>query len=708
MQNKKIADQMKRAPTEAGFLNEACALYRDESSPVDDPLTPFRLELDRLSGEADRSGIQVGCSVRNVALARFLAQHLIDSEGHFDPVENRALLSLLKHRLYSLEPNRQHDVARMEHITDAMQRLDKSKELVDKLNRIQKPFQNTRVEELIRLSLELPSSEKITDRLTRVAVLSAWLTYLRQSVGSCFATAPAIIVQTEMPEVFFDDLTALIHSCQLKRVIAGREHAVPMSLTWGVGELRRQFLLERTQDDSSQPIWCSPALQKAFTATGFVTIEGEREVRAEMTKEILLSLLSRWEGDGYTVQTSAEEIIRRFLMRHLELSRENISEVESRPEISLSALSGSISSSRSADLIGRYQRLQRLEEAAQNTFKIHSDHALLRTWEYTLASFAETKADFTKWNLYTSLGLDEKEPGGIGEALFHAIKRRLDACNEQVHDYTEQYETLYTRIKYLEVRLQRASNEEEGSYLKAEYRSLSQELQTLQELREQEHQKARRYSELFADLIEVFIALFPEYFQEVYDADLHEVDVGPYDDSPAGFRLLFKHGRSNPSAWTLVKTPAEYGDSLAQFFSMTETRITQHEHFNGLEEDISTIVSALVAHVRTTEFLENALHRMCKAHGQPLLKNPLDHLSAIEKKPWAYTSGGAMNTLVANYFGREDDPTEKSRWVENELELLTFLVDCVKEMPYKEEEVYLKDVKRSLLIHSPTHAFLFR
>ena len=48
----------------------------------------------------------------------------------------------------------------------------------------------------------------------------------------------------------------------------------------------------------------------------------------------------------------------------------------------------------------------------------------------------------------------------------------------------------------------------------------------------------------------------PEYFQEVYDADMHEdVEGSLYDDSPAGFRLLYKHGRRNPGTWTLIHTP---------------------------------------------------------------------------------------------------------------------------------------------------------
>lgn len=67
-----------------------------------------------------------------------------------------------------------------------------------------------------------------------------------------------------------------------------------------------------------------------------------------------------------------------------------------------------------------------------------------------------------------------------------------------------------------------------------------------------------------------------------------------------------------------------------------------------------------------------------------------------------------MDTLVACYYKREEKPTEVGRWVENEVELLVFLLDTVKKIPAKVADPYLNDSSKSLLIHSPTHAFLLR
>jgi len=64
--------------------------------------------------------------------------------------------------------------------------------------------------------------------------------------------------------------------------------------------------------------------------------------------------------------------------------------------------------------------------------------------------------------------------------------------------------------------------------------------------------------------------------------------------------------------------------------------------------------------------------------------------------------------LVSAYYRREQKPTEVSKWVESPIELLVFFVDSIKQIPIKLMEPYLTDPKKSMLIHSPTHAFLLK
>jgi hypothetical protein len=117
------------------------------------------------------------------------------------------------------------------------------------------------------------------------------------------------------------------------------------------------------------------------------------------------------------------------------------------------------------------------------------------------------------------------------------------------------------------------------------------------------------------------------------------------------------------------------------------------------------MVTRAIQQVKTKAFLESALWRMAKKHKAPLIKNPLDHLDEIDKKPWAYTSGGNLNTLVASYFKLTEGPKASDRFVESEIELIVFLADVLKQIPYELTDSFKKDPSKRMLMHSPTHAF---
>ena len=49
-----------------------------------------------------------------------------------------------------------------------------------------------------------------------------------------------------------------------------------------------------------------------------------------------------------------------------------------------------------------------------------------------------------------------------------------------------------------------------------------------------------------------------------------DIEVGQYDDCPAGFRLIYKHGRKDASTWTLIFNADQWIDSLTDFFRSIE------------------------------------------------------------------------------------------------------------------------------------------
>ncbi|MBA3958030.1 MAG: hypothetical protein H0X51_06525 [Parachlamydiaceae bacterium] len=665
-------------------------------------------EYDDLSRRLDYTLIQESVAVRNVLRTRRLANLLISDKGEVNSTVLGHVITQLKANMYSLGPNRQHDSRRHAHIIKVLTLLS-NKELILLLKRIGKPHAHPQADQIIRDTLQLPQNTTVTDAHTRRAVLAAWLCFLRQSVGSCFATAPAIIVHDEQPELFLTDLQELLTTGRLKRTFGGVEYSVPLSVSWGAGDLRKTVLLSKDGADNDIAFWYSPGLLYALESVALIDKEAQGKDKVSLAQSLIEKSFPEWNDRHPYVLTSAEEVLKKILMQHQHITQQDLDDYAHRPQgmihtsllIQVSPVGSGMGGKGEA-----CATFYNLLEKASNAFKALADNALLKAWEFTLASFSETKSEFTRWNLYSSLGLGPDDPGGIGQCLFNVLKQKLDQTNQKVKDLQIEYEQVYAHLKMLESRMRHT--DKDSSWVQAEYQSKVNEFHTFEEVRNKAHAKAELFANLFDMLITKYDQLFPMYFQEVYDADLHEVTVGPYDDSPAGFRLLYKHGRGNTAQWSKIKTPDEFVDALSKFFISTESEIDALAGVEKIKEDLSDIITAITTHVRSKEFLESAFYRMAKAHNTPAIAHPLENLNKIAIKPWAYTSGGTMGTLVSSYYRREQKPTEVARWVENPMELFVFFVDTLKKIPYKSMEDFLKEPNKSMLMHSPTHAFLLK
>lgn len=662
-------------------------------------------EYDTLSKDLEKTELQDAASVRNVLRTRRLANLLIEDKGNLNTGLLSKVIAHLSSHLYFLGPNREYDSERQEHILHVLKSLNSNPELVKLLKLIGKPHSHRYADKIIRDTLQLPENTVLTDAHARRAALAAWLCTLRQSVGSCFATAPALIIHDEQPEQFLKDLNELLSTGRLKRTYEGTEHSVPLSMSWGAGDLRRILYI---QPESDHNIWTSPGLIAAFMAGGLIDPESSLESRMESIKTRILNSLKIFQKHPHYVVVSIETLIRTVFLQEFGITEQDVEDFENRSRSMIqSALLMEVSSSSIGGKGELCTRFLTAFEKAQEGFKALADNALLKSWEFTLASFSEIKSGFTRWNLYSSLGLNSQEEGGIGECIHKIVQGMLEETNEKIKSFQIEYEQVFTHVKYLETRIRRAS-ETEAQWLKAEYQSKANEFYSLEAMRDRLNYKAQRIANLFADLVEFYDRMFPLYFQEIYDADMHDVSAGPYDDSPAGFRLIYKHGRANTAQWTRIRNLNEFVDALVNFFVMTESELLNLDIMQGLEDITSGIVTKIVNHIKTKEFLETAFYRMAAAHKTRIIKNPLDHLDKIEKKPWVYTSGGTMETLISCYYRLANKPTIASRWIEQPSELLVFIVDALKQIPYKQMEPFVQNPKKSMLMHSPTHAFLLK
>ena len=287
-----------------------------------------------------------------------------------------------------------------------------------------------------------------------------------------------------------------------------------------------------------------------------------------------------------------------------------------------------------------------------------------------------------------------------------SIQDKINKINEEITEFQSKYDHLFAQAKYLEGKMSRATSERELGWTQAEYQMRRQEINRVLSERDAIHEKGRTLQGLYPFLINFYGERIRDYFQEVYDAEMHDVSANPYDDSPAGFRLLYKHGRTNTALWTSINSAAEYIQCLTSFFVSTEIELNQAPELEGLHKEIPELITAIITTIKRPEFLKSSLYRLAKAYGESVVKNPLEHLDQVKRKPWAYTSGGTMATLVSCYWGNPQLPQEIKRWVESENELLAFFIDSMKETSLANQQKYQADHNQSMLSVSPTHAFL--
>ena len=231
---------------------------------------------------------------------------------------------------------------------------------------------------------------------------------------------------------------------RLKRTFGGIEYSAPLSSSWGAGDLHRLFVLTRGQAAKPQEIWLSPGIIAGFEAVGVNDANDPLKERIQQSKKVILEILEAEPGSEPYVIISAEHIFRKSLMRHIGLTYQDLEEYDRRPP---TMFTGNLMMQAAAAASGGKTQVcvrfyNGLEEAC-DAFKALADNALLKSWEFTLASFSETKSTFTSWNLYSSLGLRPEEPGGIGLAIYTILQQKLEQANQKIQEFQTEYEQAF-------------------------------------------------------------------------------------------------------------------------------------------------------------------------------------------------------------------------------------------------------------------------
>lgn len=549
---------------------------------------------------------------RALSRARKVARYLIEESGSLTKERIQSILPVLDTAFDIKYVEGIFDRTALEHMIALLETLSKRPDLISMINSQKMPVANTHVQKILSRSIQ---EKKLTDAGIQRAILSALLIPLRQNVGSCFATAPCILIQREQVENFLRDVTTLISTGRISRVYDGVEFTVPMSLSGGVGMLKKRL----------------PSTQHAPLLT-FLGVSPHYKDRIERTFD-----------------------------EHLKKCQAGLHVKEALIDL--------------------------------------TDHALLKSWEFTIASFSDFKAEVYKWNLYASLGFDQNEKGGVGDLIYSYLNTRLEESNEELQKIQSEYEHAYLGVKMTENLLRQADTPEKARRAKAEHASCVDHFYACQEKRDELHGSGEEYSKFFSFLMQAYASLLPKFFQEVYDADMVEGNALVFEDAPAGFRLLFKHGRSDPSAWTFISNERLFSESLEHFFRMGEQEVIEKCDWERGKKEIEGITTKLIYHVRTQEFIQSAFKRIDAFH----TKHGIE--SGGFKTPWSYVSGGTLKQLLQCYYGYLKPFSEEVIEAYSPMELLTQYVDAFKAIPPRVTNAVKKNVQRRILATSPNHVF---
>lgn len=675
-----------------GRLTTAQYAQLSQSGDIWQCLSPF----GELTWDAVVSQLHEPVLIRNIQFCRSLAIRVIDAQGGIDRSQLQDCIRGLTRYRYCLDPCSPYESRARGHALALLQRLATEEALGKALLAIRTPTENQHAQDLVRHTLALPERSILTDAHVRQACLCVLLSYLRQNVGSCFATAPGIIVQANHPRQLLQDLHALLDTAKLERYFDGVGLEVPFCRSAGIADYKRPIAPHPDLPDRMRRFSHSPALSAALKAAGLLT---------HLSSQQRLETLAAWltpAAQAYTARhgdrpLSVEQLLKWIGMRAFDIDEPDLQRhALSPPPIIQDGMLVHLSFVRDEkhDACDAFWRAFGQMETA---FKRYGENPLLKAWEYTLASLTDHTSGFTRSNLYHSLGIDPRQPYGIGHIVQLSIQELLDEYNNLIVRHARDHEQLAMRAHSLQHRL----NTSEGSswaYLKMDYNQVVRELREAERSARQAHHTAHYLASLFQHLLNRYLGWFAEFFQEIYDPDLHGDSEDNYADAPAGFRLYFKPARSQSSQWQAIYDEKTFTQALQEFFRVTEISLLAAED-KSMHDTLRDLVTRIVQHIMDPEFMRQAQRRLAASKGA-------SSQLGRDCTPWAYISGGSVETLLHAYLRKGSDVQEWSRHIGNPVELFEFTVSCVRQIhAYETQPGKQAGRLHDVVMCSPTHAF---
>lgn len=532
---------------------------------------------------------------KNLALYRFrskqIAEHLINKDGLLQ-LDN--LLALAQ----SSEPD-YGNLEQEENLKKLLQLLYDDKLLQKKLLNFDLPISEG-FEKMVRLSLGL-SDQILTKVHIRKAVCAALFGYLRQTVGSCFATAPCLYVLKRHPDYFLEDLFLLSKKGCLQRFAHGQLIEVPMAARIG-----SHFLIQNVYETYQQD-------------SVFINFCQNYDIQERLTPNLTFQECLG-EDKSYLLYSQAHD-------------------------------------------------------------------PLLKIWEYTVASLCDAKGEFTESTIYLTLGLDAKMPDGLGEFFVNSFQKKLNQKHELLIQAQNEAYLAHQRLVMAEALAKNASTESSLQRAKSEILAANYVLHSRSLDVEDMQKEQDKVKSLYDKKMQIIKDTIPSFFQESYDPDL--VNMKSYsEDAPAGFRLFIKDGKLS-SRFSPINSEDDFVKALKQFFENIENTLLSHNFDKDNRQTITDVITETIQFSSSKEFIQSTYLRAQKRHPKAL--------------PWAYVSGGTLETLLKTYFRKE---LLKIKTIEGDSLKAFFieLIDYFKALPETYLDPFRKNSTLGLLLETKSHA----
>ncbi|WP_201456444.1 hypothetical protein [Chlamydia sp. 17-3921] len=646
------------------------------------------------------TALQSPLAAKTINIAQKTAIYILADNGEIDPIKLIDAIHHLTNHLYPLGPHRHNEVKAREHLLNMLKALKESKELKDRIKKLFVPSYTT-IQNLIRDSLALEDSIPITTIHVRQAALTALFTYLRQDVGSCFATALAILIHQEYPELFFKDLDDLLSTGKLTRIIGTREVSIPINLSGCIGELFKHIRILDLYPDPIMKLSASPGLQKAFEAAGILDSQETSQIQVQqlLAHEYMLQKLQQ-------IQTtiSAHEIIQTTLLHYYQVSESIVKTVLFKE--GLHSKEKVLFTSQHPHELSQAQKVYSYlfaYEQAKRAFIRDTQNPLLKSWEYSLATLADANNSVTAHHIHIALGWNHDEPDSLANLIQTFVEHEITNIHSIVSQCEQTYQEARAQLDYIENRMKNPLNNQDSQILTMDHIRFRQELNKALYDWDAAQEKAKKFLNLPKYLMSFYTKQIPQYFRSFYDAFIQEFSH-LHTDTPAGFRVLFTHGRAHPHSWSPIYSISEFIRFLSEFFSSTEVDLLEKHAIEDLEKETSVLIHNIIALLHKESFQQAALTRILQAYNLPVPESILNNLNQVTLTPWVYISGGSVNSLLTDYFEKTTPLTVMQKHPENAHELAAFFSDALKDLP-EGIKSYLEDGTHTLITASPSHVF---